>query len=92
VSGFGPAAADFFYYAVDGEFRWQQTKGILAVYRLYVPFCLRRFKGQEGVFDDPAWREAHGALCQFVGLARPDAAATAGLLARAQAFRARLAG
>ncbi len=91
VSGFGPAAADFFHHVVDGEFRWGQTKGILAVYRLYVPLCLRRFQGQEGVFDDPAWREAHGELCRFAGLDRPDAAATADLLARAQAFRARLA-
>jgi predicted nucleotidyltransferase len=91
VSGFGPAAADFFYHAVDGEFRWRQTRGILAVYRLYVPLCLRRFQGQTGAFDDPAWRAGHGDLCRFVGLDRPDAAATAELLARAQAFRARLA-
>jgi hypothetical protein len=91
VSGFGPAAADFFYHAVDGEFRWGQTKGILGVYRLYVPLCLRRFQKQEGVFDDPAWRAAHADLCRFVGLDRPDAAATADLLARAQAYRTRLA-
>jgi len=91
VSGFGPAAADFFYHAVDGEFRWGQTKGILAVYRLYVPLCLRRFQKQEGVFDNPTWRETHGELCRFVGLERPDAAATAELLARTQVYRARLA-
>ena len=76
VSGFGPAAADFFYHAVDGEFRWGQTKGILTVYRLYVPWSLRRFKKQDDVFDDTAWREAHSDLCRFVGLDRPDAART----------------
>lgn len=41
--------------------------------------------------DDPAWRAAHADLCRFVGLDRPDAAATADLLARAQAYRTRLA-
>jgi hypothetical protein len=87
VSGFGPAAADFFYHAVDGEFRWGQTKGILTVYRLYVPWCLRRLKKQDGVFDDAAWRDEHRDLCRFVGLDRPDAARTADLLARTQAFR-----
>jgi hypothetical protein len=91
VSGFGPAAADFFYHAVDGEFRWGQTKGILTVYRLYVPWCLRRFKEQDGAFDDASWREAHSDLCRFVGLDGPDAARTAELLARTQAYRARLA-
>jgi predicted nucleotidyltransferase len=91
VAGFGPAAADFFYHAVDGEFRWGQTKGILTVYRLYVPWCLRRVQKQEGVFDSSAWREAHADLCRFVGLDRPDAAVTTELLARAQAYRARLA-
>jgi hypothetical protein len=91
VSGFGSAAADFFYYAVDGEFRWGQTKGILTVYRLYVPWCLRRFNEQDGVFDDGAWREAHRDLCRFVGLDRPDAAHTAELLTRTAAYRAGLA-
>jgi hypothetical protein len=92
VSGFGGAAADFFYHAVDGEFRWRQTNGILAVYRLYVPLCLRRFQGQVGVFDDPAWRAERRDLCRFVGLDRPAAAATAERLARAQAVRTQLGG
>jgi hypothetical protein len=91
VAGFGPHAADFFYYAVDGEFRWEQTKGILTVYRLYVPWCLRHFQRQEGVFDNPTWREAHHTLCEFVGLAQPDAECTAALLARTQALRTQLA-
>ena len=90
VSGFGPAAADFFYHAVDGEFRWGQTKGILTVYRLYVPWCLRRFKKQDGVFDDRGVAGGARDLCRFVGLDRPDAARTAELLARTQEFRARL--
>jgi hypothetical protein len=91
VSGFGPAAADFFYHAVDGEFRWGQAKGILTVYRLYVPWCLRRFKKQETAFDDQVWREAHGDLCRFVGLDRPDAAHTVELLARTSAYKTHLA-
>jgi len=91
VSGFGAAAADFFYHAVDGEFRWGQTKGILTVYRLYVPLCLRRFKHQEGVFDDPDWRRAHRDLCAFLGLNRPDRAHTADLLSRVRLARSELA-
>jgi hypothetical protein len=87
VSGFGPQAADFFRDAVDGEFRWGETKGILTVHRLYIPWALRRFKQQEGAFDDPAWRTAHAALTEFVGLDRPDPALTEQLMERTHAFR-----
>jgi hypothetical protein len=82
VSGFGPKAPDFFRYAVDGEFRWGETKGILAVHRLYVPWALRRFKQQEGIFDDAGWRAGHAALAEFVGLDRPDPALTGDLIER----------
>jgi hypothetical protein len=87
VSGFGPKAADFFRDAVDGEFRWGETKGILTVHRLYVPWALRRFKQQEGVFDDPAWRADHAALTEFVGLNRPDPALTEQLMERTHELR-----
>ena len=90
VSGFGPKAADFFYYAVDGEFRWGETNGILTVHRLYVPWCLRLFRQQGDVFDDPTWRAAHPELAEFLGLTRSDPAHTAALLRRTQAFRTEL--
>ena len=89
VSGFGPAAADFFYHAVDGEFRGDRRRGsspsigctcrgACGVSRIRTVSSMTR-RGGRGIVN-----------CAASSVHRPDAARTAELLARTQAFRVRL--
>jgi hypothetical protein len=68
ADAWGPGTREFFRYAVDGNFDWGIHRSVLTVHRLCVPMTVRMVKGQERIFDDPAWREEHRALCAFLAL------------------------
>jgi hypothetical protein len=85
----GPAAVDFFRYAVDGNFQWGEDDGILTVHRLCLPLFVRAYEKKPFEYDEAAWQAAHAALATFLGLEARHADDMPELLRRARELRSR---